>query len=408
MSGAEIVISASALKRNAAEVRRLLGPNRFFYAVVKTEAYGHGIVEVASLLYEFGVRHFAVSSVEEGITLREVAGVVEDAEVLVLGRVEQEEWEAAEKGGLTVTLHDDDDVARFAETVKSGTRIRGHLKVDLGMRRLGVRPEECAKVWARLRDLGAEGRVSGWMTHFDSAGRDLPGTREEWKAFRTVIDRVAGAALSRMTVHCANSAAAVALEETRESAARIGLLLYGYHPKWRSGLHLTPVMTVRGRIIMEKKVKPGEGVSYDHRFIADRAMRLGVVNIGYAHGYPWGVRGAEMGVRGKRAPVVGTVTMDYTMVDITEVPEAGRGDEVEVMGLRVTADELAEKSETIVYDILCNLGRHTRKVIKVEGLRSRESENEGGDERRENVVPGAPRLGVQKGCGETGESEVCG
>jgi alanine racemase len=390
MSGAEIVLSAEALKRNVTEVNRLMGKDRFYYAVVKTEAYGHGIVEIASLLYEFGVRHFAVSSVEEGLTVREAAGVKRDAEVLVLGRVAGEDWEVAGVSGLTVVLHDEDDVRRFSECVKKGVNLRGHVKVDTGMRRLGVRLEECGRVWEKIKEAGAEGRISGLMTHFDSAGSDLEKTREEWRAFRKEIERVVGSVVSRMTVHCANSAAAVALPEARESAARIGLLLYGYSPKWVSDLTLTPVMRVTGRILMEKRVKAGEGVSYDHRYIASRDMRVGVVNIGYAHGYPWGIKGAEMWVRGRRAAVIGNITMDYTLVDLTEVPEAKTGDEVEVLGPQVGANELAEKAGTIVYEILCALGRQTRKMIRVEREKSGESEDEGCGKRREKVVPGAP------------------
>lgn len=408
MNGAEVLLSAKALRQNLLEVQRLLGANRFCYAVVKSEAYGHGMVEIASLLYGYGQRHFAVSTLQEGVTLREAAGIQRDAEVLVLGRLEGAEWEAVPEYGLTGTLHDEDDVDALIESGCRQKEMTVHVKVDVGMRRLGVRAENLASLREKLCTAGLDRCVTGWMTHFDSAGNDLAATRAEWKAFREVIERVVGPRLSGVTVHCANSASAVALEETRESAARIGLLLYGYRPKWECDLKLTPVMTVRGRIVMEKKVQKGEGISYDQRFVAQREMRVGVVNFGYAHGYPWRIENAEMVVRGHRVPVVGAVTMDYTMVDLTGLPEAHRGDAVEVMGREVTAQELAQKSGTLVYDILCRLGRHTRKKIAVVEKASGQNEDEGSRKRREEIVPGTTRLAVQKSGGQRGEQEVNG
>lgn len=406
MNGAQVVLSTKALKGNLAEVKRLLGPDRFFYAVVKTEAYGHGIVEIGSMLYKYGQRHFAVSTVEEGVTLREAGGVDRDAEVLTLGPLDKWDWKTASEYGLTVTLNDIEDVAMLKETVCKGNPVKAHLKVDVGMRRMGVRVEDLAGLWAKLVDTKLETQVVGMLTHFDSAGSDLRRTMEEWKVFRGAVEAVVGPKASQMTVHCANSAATVALSAVRESAARIGLLLYGFHPRWESDLKLTPVMTVMGRIIMEKRVKEGEGVSYDRRFVAKREMRVGVVNIGYAHGYPWRIVHAEMAVKGHRVPVVGAVTMDYTMIDLTQVAEARKGDFVEVMGPNVRATELAEKSGTIVYDILCNIGRHTRKTIRIEGSASGESENAGGSEGREKVVPGSLRPRVQEGGSENRENQI--
>lgn len=344
-------------------------------AVVKADAYGHGAVPAARALLAAGAPLLAVALVEEALELRE-AGL--DAPILVLGSAYDGGWEAIVRRALTPVVFTPDQVARLAAAARAaGVRATAHVKLDTGMSRLGARPQELAALAEALR-AAPEVAVEGACTHFACADEEPRETTERQVArFEEGLRTLARAGVAPRLRHLANSAGTIAFPHVRQDLTRPGIMLYGYLPfadgeafsvaAAAAGARLRRPLTWRTAIAHLKDVPAGAAVSYGGRWVAPRPSRIATLPVGYADGYDRRLSGrpgmgqAEVLVRGRRAPVAGTVCMDMTMVDVTDVPGVAPGDEVVLLGEqggeRVDADELARRAGTISYEILCGIGR---------------------------------------------------
>ena len=361
-------IDLDALRHNLAEVRRVAG-RAGILAVVKADAYGHGVQGVVPALGEAGVDLFGVALVEEGIELRQL-GISQP--VVVMG--------GSPPGGEDTVLDHDLQVVisdlAAAERLSAAARRRNrrtayHLKVDTGMGRLGVSFDQLERVLAGIRGLDGLDMV-GLMSHLAVADEpERPFTAQQSQRFQLVAERVRAAGFKPRYRHLANSAGIFSLDLSADTLVRPGIVLYGglTGPFFDQTVHQKPVMHLVSRIALLKDLAAGEGVSYGHRFVAERPTRIAAIPIGYADGYNrlLSNRG-EMLVRGRRVPVAGTVCMDWTLVDVTDVAEVAVNDRVVLLGCEgencISAEEWATKIGTITYEVFCGISKRVPRVFK--------------------------------------------
>jgi len=370
-----VLVDLGALRDNFLAVRRRVSPAARLMAVVKADAYGHGLVPAAGAFAWAGADCFGVAEVEEGVRLRE-AGIAGEIVVLLgVASAGAAEAVARELSPVVFERMMLDQLSRQA--VIQGKVVGVHLKIDLGMGRLGLEPAAAGEMAVAINTLPGL-RLAGILSHFpladDPEAAEL--CREQWGRFqRTAAGLLGdGPAGERPLLHMANSAALLRFPETHADMVRPGISLYGYAPA-DSGLDsagqtlaLRPAMSLRSRVLQVKELAAGRGVSYGHRFVTTRATRLAVLPLGYAHGYPRGLSGrAEVLIAGRRVPLRGTICMNACMADITELPEVAVGDEVVFMGRQgeefIGADELAARHGTISYEILCRFGAANRHLF---------------------------------------------
>jgi alanine racemase len=356
------------IAENYAAFRRAVGPAVEVVAVVKANAYGHGALPVARRLVAEGASWLAVAAVEEAIALRE-GGI--HAGVLVIGGHLPFERDALVRYGLTTVAHSLDELAaldRLAEPV------RFHLKIDTGMGRLGVRaaPQEIAQALASLR----RARCEGLMTHFASAGDFISGqTARQLACFERVRAALAAANLRVPFAHMASTAAvAYGCRESWHNMVRAGLGLYGYVPPPAGDpperlLDLRPALEWKARLLVVKDIPEGAAVGYDATFRTPRPMRIGVAAAGYADGVfrQLSNRGHVIAA-GKRAAILGRVSMDATTIDLSHTDRLSYGDEVTLIGREgaasLDAAEVGEMAGTISYHVLCAIGSRVRRVYE--------------------------------------------
>jgi len=355
-------VDLAALRSNARLLKGIAG-RAAVWAVIKADAYGHGAVAVARALGQ-EVDGLAVSLVEEGIELR-AAGV--KSPILVLGAYYGRHHDDVVAQRLTPVVANREDLVRFADAgTRRGHPVDVHLKLDTGMSRLGVRPDELRPA---LETLVARPslRLAGLATHLACAdAREVEPTEAQLARFREGCAVVASAGFPQVVRHAANSAATLRFPEARFDAVRPGLALYGTSPValadgGGSAPALAPVLSFRTRVLAVRELAVGDSVSYGWTWTARRPSRIGTLPVGYADGYPRHVSGAEVLVRGRRVPVVGNVCMDMLMVDLTDVPLAHVGDDVVLIGhmgaAHITIDELAAWAGTISYEVLCGISK---------------------------------------------------
>jgi len=361
-------IDLAALGDNYRQLVALLGPQVQVLAVVKADAYGHGLVAVASCLARAGARKFGVADVTEGRRLRQAA-ITGEVLVMLGGRTgtlaDLLEYD------LTPVVYDREYLRELAAAaVAAGRTVSVHLKVDTGMRRLGIRPEELPEYVELIRSL-ASLRLAGILSHFPmSDGDDLAPTSEQNCVFSEMVAAL-GVVGEAPLIHIANSAAFLREPGSRHDLVRAGITLYGCYPGGASGLRarlaLRPVMSFKSKVLQVKEVPTGCGVSYGHLFQTTRPTRLAVLPVGYADGYLRRLTGrAQVLIGGQRVPVVGRICMNLCMADITDLESVEVGAEVVLLGRQggeeITADELAGWQETISYEVLCLFGASNPQV----------------------------------------------
>ena len=367
-------INLEALRHNLRVVRKSSGDARV-WAVIKADGYGHGAPAIARTLERARVDGFCVALLEEAIELRE-AGIV--APILVMGGHYGTAHEEVIARGLVPVVHDLDQIAAFARLVRAGTAsgpIDVHLKVDTGMARLGVTMQKLPEVAAKLGDY-PEVRVRGLMSHLASA--DAPSQEETAYAvaeFERATSLLAQHGIHPETRHVANSAA-ILRGAAPFDAVRPGIALFGIAPDVAHvplTTELKPVMRVRTEIVALRDLEPGAPVGYGATWRAARASRIATVPMGYADGLSrqLGDRGHVL-IRGKRAPIVGAVSMDMAMVDATDIAGAALRDEVVVLGAQdgplgrefIGAAEIAERAGTIAWEVLTSISRRVPRFYR--------------------------------------------
>ncbi len=356
-------VDLSAIANNLRFVKRIT-KNSPVIAVVKADAYGHGAVEVSRTLLRHEVLCLAVAFRSEARELRE-SGI--DSPILVLfDQGEFDDYFDHDFIPVISGLHSARALSREAE--RRGKSIRIHVKIDTGMGRLGLHGRDAADAIMQISAMrGLE--LTGIMSHFSEADlADSAYARTQLERFNDIRAAVSRRLGKLLPAHMANSAAVMTIELARLDAVRPGLMLYGYSPfTGEQCPDLTPAMTVKTRIIDIRDVPEGTPISYGRTFVTKRRSRIGVLAMGYADGFNrLFSNNAHVIVKGSRAPVVGRVCMDLTMIDLTGAGDVERNDEAIIIGKQgdhvITAADMAEKAGTIVYEILTSIGNRAKRA----------------------------------------------
>jgi len=363
-----VEIDLEAIAYNVRQIKEIVGPEVEILAVLKADAYGHGAITVARTALNNGASFCGVASLNEAIRLRE-AGI--DAPILVLGYTPA--WLAREalRYDVTLTLYDSDLARAFSRAAVDLRRTaRVHIKVDTGMGRLGLLPDQVVPFVEEIHDLpGLE--LEGIFTHFSVADEpDLSYTRWQLDRFREVLRSLEEIGVTFRYVHCANSAAMLRLPETRFNMVRLGLAMYGLQPSpyvpLPSGFR--PALTWKTSVAQVKTLPPGSYVSYGNTYRTKGWETIAVIPVGYADGFRRApTRWQAVLVRGQRAPIVGRVCMDQTMINVTHIPNVRVGDEVVLIGRQgddeITAEEVAEWLGTINYEVVSEILARVPRVV---------------------------------------------
>lgn len=351
--GPRALIDHSALRDNLAVVRKH-APTSRVWAVVKANAYGHGMVQAATALG--AAEGFAVARVEEAVRLRD-AGIAKP--ILVLeGALFADELGAALEHRLELALHRQGQVALLEQTRLPGA-LRIWIKVDTGMHRLGFDPKEVPALLERLADNPRVDGQPSLLTHLANA--DNP--RDELARLQCERLRSLDPA-SQRTLSIGNSAGIIAFPASHTHWVRPGIMLYGSSPlmgQSAAELGLRPVMTLETRLIALRSLRRGDAIGYGSTYVCPEDMSVGVAAIGYGDGYPrHAPTGTPVLVRGQRAPLVGRVSMDMISIDLRGVPDASVGDLVTLWGEELPVDEIAHRAGTISYELLCHVTSRVR------------------------------------------------
>ncbi len=355
-------IDLGALQHNVAAVRAQVGPNVRVMAVVKANAYGHG-VELAARALTGRVEMFGVANVTEAEELRRH---VADTPVFILAPALPDEQARIVAARFIPTISTVEE-ARAYHAMATGEPLAVHLKLDTGMGRVGIWENEAVAVARKIQALPGLA-ITGLASHLTVADEDDAYTREQLARFHRAAAELRALGLDRPLVHVENSAGIIAYPAQAGDMVRAGLMLYGSAPIEEFQPRLRAVMTWKTRIALVREAPAGHGISYGRTFITPRPMRVATLAVGYADGYQRHLsnRGAEVLIRGRRCPVLGRVTMDQIVVDATALPEVEAGEEVVLLGRQgeeeILAAELARKSGTIPWEIFTGVGRRVERI----------------------------------------------
>jgi alanine racemase len=357
-----IKINLSALKHNLQQIRALVGGACKILAVVKADAYGHGAIPVSHELLSAGADMLGVATVAEGIRLRQ-AGI--NAPILLLLGILDSGPEEIIRYDLTPAIYEFSSAQALADAARqAGKKIKIHVKLDTGMGRLGFPWQEGFDFIRQLLTLkGIE--IEGLLTHFAQAeAADKDFSLQQLSRFEKITKQLRQEGIEIPLLHAANSAAIIALRQAHLNMVRPGIVLYGAMPDegMSQKLDLKPVMTVKTKIIRLRKVPAGTGLSYGLTYITPKASNIAIIPIGYAAGFSRNLSNrGQVSIAGVRAPVVGRVCMDMSLIDVTHLPEVKVGDEVLIWGEdaagRLPVEEVAHFANTIAYELLCLVGR---------------------------------------------------
>ncbi|MCI7767634.1 MAG: alanine racemase [Oscillospiraceae bacterium] len=366
------------LDGNLKALRSLIDENTTQIAcVVKANAYGHDDGNIAPYLESKGLSFFAVSNVKEAETLRR-SGV--KGEILILGHTPPEyASELAEYDIIqaAVSLEYARELSEYAEN--SGVRVKIHMAADTGMGRIGVCASDEEAIAEAARDICSAAELGGVIldgifTHYAAADSmdedDRAYTAAQTERFFSLCKAVNDSGVSLRHKHCLNSAGGAFRFDSRSTLVRFGIMLYGLKPdrSLEMPVKLSPVMDLKAAVSYVKPLKAGSFVSYGRTYKADKDIILATIPIGYADGYSRSLSGkAYVLINGRRAPIVGRICMDQLMADVTDIPDVHEGTEVTLIGTdgseTITADDLAEMSGTIGYEIICGISKRIPRVI---------------------------------------------
>lgn len=373
-----VEIDLKAVQHNFTQIRKLArrqldpksGHDVDILSVVKADAYGHGMLDVAGVIAKQGGMFFAVSNAEEGVTLRKRLG--KKARIIVFEATILSLIPYLVKYDLTPAVCTVEFARSFDKAAaRSHKRLPVHVKIDTGMGRMGVHHTDALgfiQVLSAFKHL----KLEGLFMHFPVADTDEAFTCGQMNDFSSVVAAAIERGISFTYLHAANSMGLSGYRNRLFNLARPGIMLYGLYPSdnVRDMVALKPVMGVKATVLLLKGIARGAGISYGHTFKASKDIPVAVVSIGYSDGYLRSFSNkASVLINGVRCPVLGRVTMDQIIVDIEQALEAGQvnvGDEVVVMGCQgkgcISADELAAWAGTIHYEITCNLGSRLPRV----------------------------------------------
>ncbi len=357
-------IDLDALRENLAWIRHRVGPDVRVMAVVKADAYGHGLKPIAGLMMQSGADLFGVANLTEARTIRSVG---KGWPVLMLGACLPEEVEIAVRDRVMPTISSTEEARAFsAGAIKAHCTMDVHLKVDTGMGRLGVGPPQAAELAKTIQSLPGL-RLQGLYTHFSSAEDDAEFSRRQAETFHRVVAELEKLGIEVPMIHANNSAALLHESKTVHDCVRPGLLVYGIIPPGkRMGAdsvlqrQIHPALSWKCRVSLVKEVRRGTPLSYGHAFVSRRRMKVATLTAGYGDGYPRaGSDRAFTLVGGVRCRVLGRVTMDQLLADVSKVPEVANGDEAVLIGRQsgqeITVTDVAGWCGTVPWEILTGI-----------------------------------------------------
>lgn len=365
-----VEIDHQALAHNVQVLKKSLAPQTALMAVVKADAYGHGVLKVAETVLKNGATWLAIATLGEGVELRE-AGIT--APILILGATNtKEEIEAIAYWNLQPTLCTVEQVQLFSATMaKLGQTLPVHLKIDTGMSRLGTRWEDAAdfiEIVHQAKNLN----IASIYSHFATADEpDLTMTHRQHERFKTTLKAIQKQQIPLPKLHISNSAGILLGQEFHYDFVRAGLAIYGAYPAphLEDKIPLKPVMQVKARVTQIKTLPPDTGVSYGHRFVTPNETRIAVVGIGYADGVSRKLsNNLKVLLNGEFAPQIGSITMDQIMLEISHLPDTKVGDVVTLIGgekggdRQITVDQWANQLDTISWEIMCGFKHRLPRI----------------------------------------------
>ena len=350
-------IDRDALRENAKVVRQRIGSAEML-AVVKANAYGHGLLGVAQTLAD-DAQLFGVANLEEALALRESL----HHPIVILGPATPEERSIIAERRFIPTISSLEEAQAFDQLGP----VSINFKIDTGMGRMGVVQNEAREVFKRVAKL-PNTEIHSLSTHMPVSNEDTKFTRGQLVRFRGIIEQIRAEVPGSYRAHVLQSAGTLAFNPPTFEIVRAGIMLYGISPLPEFQKLLKPVMTWKTRIVLIRDMPKGSSISYGRTFITPRKMRIATLSAGYADGYPWHLsnRGAALLVRSQRCPLVGRVTMDLMMIDVSNIDNVQVGDEVVLMGRdgseEISCVELAEKAGTITWEIITRIGVRVRRI----------------------------------------------
>ena len=366
-------IDLDAIAHNVKEIRRITNPHAEVMGVVKADAYGHGVREVANTLLANGVTRLAVSMVDEAIELRQDGITVP---LLVLGYTDPCRADDIIDYDITQTVFTHELARALSErAVERNVKIKVHVKIDTGMGRVGFLPG-----YSAVKDVMEINRlpglvIEGMFTHFavaDEDGEQDAYTLQQFELFNNISTELSRVGIHIPLRHVANSAAIIRFPQMHLDMVRAGIILYGLHPSGVTDtgkIDLRPAMGFKARVTNLKTLEPGSSVSYGRTYKTEEKCRIATVSIGYADGYLRAFSNrADMVIGGERCPVRGRVCMDQSMVDVSHMKgPVSVGDEVELFGSHLSVNELAALADTINYELICLIGKRVPRVYYKDG-----------------------------------------
>ena len=364
-------VDLDAIWENMVHMKENIAENTKILAVIKTDGYGHGGVPIAKMLeqldFMFG---YAAATYEEAHVLRE-AGVKKP--ILILGYTFPYCYEELIREEIRPAVYRRDTVEELvAAAAKVGQKAKVHIKVDTGMGRIGITPDEEGLEFVRFLIEHPELEVEGIFTHFAKSDEaDKTSANHQLELFQNFIDKIqTELGITIPVKHCSNSAAILEMPQANMDMVRAGITAYGLYPSEEVSKDIVPLraaMSLYSHIVYCKMIHAGQSVSYGGLFTAQKDTRVATIPVGYGDGYPRSLSGrGYVLIHGKRAPILGRVCMDQFMVDISEIPEAMDGDKVTLLGMdgteRITAEELGELSGRFNYEFVCDLGKRIPRV----------------------------------------------
>lgn len=369
-------VDLDAIWENMVHMKENIAENTKILAVIKTDGYGHGGVPIAKMLeqldFMFG---YAAATYEEAHVLRE-AGVKKP--ILILGYTFPYCYEELIREEIRPAVYRRDTVEELAAAAaKVGKKAKVHIKVDTGMGRIGITPDEEGLEFVRFLIEHPELEVEGIFTHFAKSDEaDKTSANHQLELFQNFIDKIqTELGITIPVKHCSNSAAILEMPQANMDMVRAGITTYGLYPSEEVSKDIVPLraaMSLYSHIVYCKMIHAGQSVSYGGLFTAQKDTRVATIPVGYGDGYPRSLSGrGYVLIHGKRAPILGRVCMDQFMVDISGIPEAMDGDKVTLLGMdgteRITAEELGELSGRFNYEFVCDLGKRIPRVYLQHG-----------------------------------------
>ncbi len=364
-------IDLDVIRNNVICMREHMAPHTKIMAVLKTDGYGHGCIPIAKCIDGFEcIYGYGVASAEEALILRK-EGITKP--ILILGYTFSDSYEPLIREDISLTVFREDTLWQLSEAAgKVGRKAKIHIKVDTGMSRIGISPDDKGLMLIQKAMEMENIEIEGIFTHFAKADeKDKTHAIHQLTVFQDFLQRIERELGLHIPIkHCANSAAILEMPSTQMDIVRPGAILYGLWPSGEPNseiMKLKPALSLHSHVIFVKDLHKGQSVSYGGTFTAEKEMRIATIPVGYGDGYPRMLSGkGHVLIRGKKAPILGRVCMDQFMVDVTEIPGVTEGDLVTLIGSdgveQITAELLGELSGRFNYELVCCLGKRIPRV----------------------------------------------